>query len=78
MGIRPTTGGLRVMYRKASQHNSLMVAPACNNLCVIVAAASLLPEQRFTAGQYVMGAKSLRKVQMPNRYGFIPAKPERQ
>jgi hypothetical protein len=26
----------------------------------------------------ILDAKSLRKVQMPNRYGFIPAKPERQ
>jgi hypothetical protein len=33
--VRPLTGGLRVMYRKSSHHNSLMVTPACNNLCVM-------------------------------------------
>lgn len=33
--VRPMTGGLRVMYRKSSHHNSLMVTPACNNLCVM-------------------------------------------
>src|SRR6266568_1415911 len=33
--VRPITGDLRVIYRRASHHNSLMVTPACNNLCVM-------------------------------------------
>jgi His-Xaa-Ser system radical SAM maturase HxsC len=33
--VRPASGDLRVLYRKASLHNSLMVTPACNNLCVM-------------------------------------------
>jgi His-Xaa-Ser system radical SAM maturase HxsC len=37
MTVRPMTGDLRVMYRRASHHNSLMVTPACNNLCVMCA-----------------------------------------
>jgi His-Xaa-Ser system radical SAM maturase HxsC len=35
MTVRPKTGELRVMYRKASRHNSVMVTPACNNFCVM-------------------------------------------
>jgi His-Xaa-Ser system radical SAM maturase HxsC len=33
--VRPATGDLRVIYRRASRHNSLMVTPECNNLCVM-------------------------------------------
>jgi hypothetical protein len=33
--IRPQTGFLRVLYRKASTHNSLLVKRACNNYCVM-------------------------------------------
>ena len=33
--VRPITGDLRVIYRRASHHNSLMVTPVCNNLCVM-------------------------------------------
>jgi His-Xaa-Ser system radical SAM maturase HxsC len=35
MTVRPKTGELRVMYRKTSRHNSVMVTPACNNFCVM-------------------------------------------
>lgn len=35
--VRPATGDLRVIYRRASHHNSLMVTPACNNLCIMCA-----------------------------------------
>ncbi len=37
MMVRPTSGDLRVLYRKASANNSLMVTAACNNLCVMCA-----------------------------------------
>ena len=35
MIVRPVSGDLRVLYRKASRHNSLMVTSECNNLCVM-------------------------------------------
>ena len=35
MTVRPKTGELRVMYRKTSRHNSVMVTSACNNFCVM-------------------------------------------
>jgi His-Xaa-Ser system radical SAM maturase HxsC len=33
--VRPRTGELRVMYRKTSRHNAVMVTPACNNFCLM-------------------------------------------
>jgi His-Xaa-Ser system radical SAM maturase HxsC len=35
MVVRPMSGDLRVLYRKTSRHNSLMVTPTCNNLCIM-------------------------------------------
>jgi His-Xaa-Ser system radical SAM maturase HxsC len=37
MIVRPITGDLRVLYRKAAKFNSLTVTPACNSLCVMCA-----------------------------------------
>lgn len=37
MIVRPITGDLRVLYRKASKFNSLTVTPACNSKCVMCA-----------------------------------------
>ena len=37
MIVRPITGDLRVLYRKAAKFNSVTVTPACNNLCVMCA-----------------------------------------
>jgi His-Xaa-Ser system radical SAM maturase HxsC len=35
LAVRPRIGVLRVLYRRQSRHNSLMVTPACNNLCLM-------------------------------------------
>ena len=35
LSVRPQTGDLRVLYRKGSSHNSLMLTAGCNNYCVM-------------------------------------------
>jgi His-Xaa-Ser system radical SAM maturase HxsC len=33
--VRPQTGDLRVLYRKGSEHNALMLTSSCNNYCLM-------------------------------------------
>lgn len=33
--VRPQTGDLRVLYRRTARHNSVLVARACNNWCLM-------------------------------------------
>ena len=35
VSVKPTAGDLRVLYRKSSRHNSLVVQRGCNNFCVM-------------------------------------------
>ena len=35
LAVSPRSGELRVLYRRISRHNSLMVTPACNSFCVM-------------------------------------------
>ncbi len=35
LSVRPQTGDLRVLYRKGSCHNSLMLTAGCNNYCLM-------------------------------------------
>lgn len=35
VAVHPRSGELRVLYRRASRHNSLMVTPACNSFCLM-------------------------------------------
>src|SRR5271167_1761484 len=35
--VRPSTGDLRVLYRRTAIHNSVLVTRACNSFCVMCA-----------------------------------------
>src|SRR5208337_1901568 len=35
--VRPTTGDLRVLYRRTARHNSFLVTQACNSFCLMCA-----------------------------------------